>query len=179
MNRLTRRLVVERHLHLWNAARLFAHVDMALFDTYVAVWDSKYEYNRWRPYTAIRMADGDGNPRTTADPAWEPLRQTPPFPEYASAHAAACAASFGVLTHEFGSDQSFSMETTTAPPGMPTRTFDSFDAAARECADSRVQIGFHFRYATDAGLELGHEVARHTTSHTLRRRFGRGHDRPR
>lgn len=173
VNRLARQLAADRGLHLWPAARLFALVAMALFDGYVANWDSKYEYNHWRPYTAVRAADLDDNPRTTADPNWEPLRPTPPFPEYASAHATACAASFGVLEHIFGAHVRFTMETTTAPPGMPTRAFASFRAAAQECADSRVRLGWHFRYATDAGLEVGRDIARHTIRQSLRHRRDR------
>ena len=168
VNRLARQLVADPGLHLWSAARLFAHIGMALFDGYVAVWDAKYQYNHWRPYTAIREADSDGNPRTTPDAGWEPLRPTPPFPEYASAHATACAASFEVLERAFGGDVSFTMGTTTAPPGMPTRAFANFQAAALECADSRVRLGWHFRYATDAGLVLGRQIARHTLRHSLR-----------
>ncbi len=155
VNRLARQLVTDRKMHLWHAARLFAHIGMALYDTYVATWDAKYEYDHWRPYTAIRAAETDGNPRTTPDVSWDPLRPTPPFPEYSSAHAAACAASFGVLEQAFGRRVSFTMETTTAPPGRATRRFDSFRAAAVECADSRVRLGWHFRYATDAGLVPG------------------------
>ena len=102
VNRLARQLAVDRNLHLWKAARLFAHVGVALYDTYVATWDSKYVYDHWRPYTAIRDADTDGNPRTSPDAIWVPLRPTPPFPEYVSAHAAACGASFGVLQQAFG-----------------------------------------------------------------------------
>jgi PAP2 superfamily len=169
VNRLARQLTVGRELDLWSAARVFAQIGVALFDTYVAVWDSKYEYNHWRPYTAIRAAQTDGNPRTGPDPAWEPLRPTPPFPEYVSAHAAACAASFGVLERTFGHNVQFTMETTTAPPGMPTRTFDSFDAAVRECADSRVRLGWHFRYATNAGVVLGRKIANHTAKRALRK----------
>ena len=104
---------------------------------------------------------------------WESLRPAPPFPEYSSAHAAACAASFGVLAETFGRDLQFTMETTTAPPGMPTRTFDGFAAAAAECADSRVMLGFHFRYATNAGLELGQRIAHYTLTHALRVRWRR------
>ena len=167
VNRLARQLAIDRNLHLWNAARLFAHIGVALYDVYVATWDSKYHYDHWRPYTAIRAADIDDNPRTASDAGWEPIRPTPPFPEYVSAHAAACAASFGVLQQVFGRRMSFTMETTTAPPGMPTRKFASFGAAAAECADSRVRLGWHFRYATDAGLTLGKHVARYTLSHSL------------
>ena len=167
VNRLARALVIDRGTHLWMAARLFAHLNMSLFDGYVAIWDAKYEYNHWRPHTAIRAADADHNGQTTPDPGWEPLRPTPPFPEYASAHAAGCAATMEVLERSFGRHVTFTMTTTTAPPEMPTRRFDSFRDAARECADSRVRLGWHFRYATDAGLALGRQVARHSIRHHL------------
>jgi hypothetical protein len=170
VNRLARQLVVDQDLHLWSAARLFAHVGVALYDVYVATWDAKYEYDHWRPYTAIRGAHTDDNRRTEADLLWASLRPAPPFPEYTSAHAAACGASFGVLEQAFGRRMPFTMETTTAPPGMSKRAFDSFHAAATECADSRVKLGFHFRYSTDAGLVLGRRVARYVLDHSLRPR---------
>ena len=170
VNRLARQLVADRGLPLWAAARLFAHIGMALYDVYVATWDAKYTYDHWRPYTAIRGADADGNPRTDADDMWLPLRPAPPLPEYTSAHAAACAASFGVLEQAFGRSVSFTMETTSAPSGMPRRTFDSFRTAAAECADSRVRLGFHFRYSIDAGSVLGQQVARYVLRHSLRAR---------
>lgn len=159
VNRLARQLVTQRRLQLWQAARMFALLNMSLFDAYLAVWDSKYEYNHWRPYTAIREAAGDDNPDTAAEPNWEPLRTTPPFPEYVSAHAAGCAGSFETLKNTLGDHVSFTMATTTATPQMPTRSFSSFSAAAAECADSRVRLGWHFRYATDAGVALGSAVA--------------------
>jgi len=159
MNRLARQLVTAKRTHLWRATRMFAHLNMGMFDSYLANWDSKYEHNHWRPYTAVREAAGDGNPATAPDSSWEPLRTTPPFPEYVSAHAAVCEVSFAVLKQTFGDDLNFTMKTTTAPPEMPTRSFPNFDAAAAECADSRVRVGFHFRYSTDAGLVLGRAVA--------------------
>ena len=168
VNRLARQLVTDRDMRLWPAARLFAHVGVALYDVYIATWDAKFAYDHWRPYTAVRAADADDNRRTEADVTWTSLRPAPPFPEYTSAHAAACAASFSVLEEAFGRRLSFTMETTTAPAGMRKRTFDSFDAAAAECADSRMQLGFHFRYSTDAGLVLGERVARHVLGHALR-----------
>lgn len=159
VNRLARQLATQRRLHLWQAARMFALLNMSLYDGYLAVFDSKYEYNYWRPYTAIRQAAADGNPATVADPNWESLRPAPPFPEYVSGHAAATAASMDILARTFGDNVSFTMATTTAPPEMPERSFGSFREAAAECADSRVRVGFHFRYATDAGLALGRAVA--------------------
>jgi hypothetical protein len=158
VNRLTRRLVTDRQLPLAETARLFALLNVSLFDNYVAVWDTKYEYNHWRPYSAIRAAARDGNAATDPDSAWQPLRVMPPSPEYVSAHAGGCAASFEILRRTLG-DGAFTMETITAPTGMPTRSFTSFGAAASECADSRVRLGWHFRYATEAGLALGRGVA--------------------
>jgi hypothetical protein len=167
MNRLARDLAARSRTGPWQAARLFAQLNVSLFDSYIAVSDSKFESNRWRPYTAIRAADTDGNPHTVPDPSWEPLRTTPPFPDYVSTQAAGCGSSLAILASAFGDRLPFTMVTTTAPPGMPTRTFRNFDAAADECADSRVRLGFHFRYATDAGKLLGRRVA----AHILRHRF--------
>ncbi|MEP0546514.1 MAG: vanadium-dependent haloperoxidase [Rhodothermales bacterium] len=167
VNRLARELVAEQGIDVWDAARLFATLNVALYDGYIAVWDSKYEYDHWRPVTAIHAAEADGNPATTPAADWEPLRPTPPFQDYASAHATACAASLGVLGHEFGDEFSFSMSPTTAPEGMPTRAFMSFSAAAEECADSRIQLGWHFRYAADEGLALGRRIMSHITSNYL------------
>jgi hypothetical protein len=169
-NRLARRLVTERHTTLWTAARLFSQLNMGLFDAYLAVWDAKFAYNHWRPYTAIREAGHDGNRDTVPDPTWEPLRPTPPFPEYVSAHSAVCASSLELLKRAFGNRTRFTMDSTTAPPEMPTRSFTSFTAAAEECADSRVRLGFHFRYATDHGIKLGRAVVRHILAEHLRPR---------
>jgi hypothetical protein len=116
VNRLARQLATQRRLHLWQAARLFALLNTSLYDGYVAVWDSKYEYNHWRAYTAIREAVVDGNPATAPDPTWEPLRTTPPFPEYVSAHATGTKAAMDILARTFGDNVSFTMATTTAPP---------------------------------------------------------------
>lgn len=170
--RLARRLVAERSLGLWQATRLFAHLAVSLFDGYVANWDSKYEYDHWRPYTAIRSAADDGNDATAPDTTWRSLLPAPPFPEYASAHATGCAAAFAVLAAAFGDDTAFGMNTITAPAEMPTRSFSSFSQAASECADSRIRLGWHFRYSTDAGLALGERVAGHVLRTQLRPRAG-------
>jgi hypothetical protein len=159
VNRLARRLAADAQLDLWDTARLFALLDASLMDSYVAVWDSKFHFNHWRPYTAIRAA---------ADPDWESLRPAPPFPDYVSAHAAGCASAFRVLEEFFPGTKAFTMDSKSAPPGMPTRSFASFRAAAHECGDSRVRLGFHFRYATDAGERMGRDIAEHVIATRLR-----------
>ena len=175
VNRLARRLVMDQDVGLWEAARLFAHMHMALFDGYIVNWDSKYEYDHWRPYTAIRAAADDGNNATSPVPDWQSLRPAPPFPEYASAHATGCAAAFTVLASALD-EAPFTMTTMTAPEGMPERSFPDFAAAARECADSRVQLGWHFRYSTDAGLDTGERVATHVLKTKLRPVASAPHD---
>lgn len=167
MNRWARQQVMDEQWGLWRTARLFALMNAALVDTYVAVWDSKYAFNHWRPYTAIREAGTDGNPATIADPRWLSLRPAPPFPEYVSAHAAACACTLTILDAMFRK-RAIVLDSLTAQPGESTRTFQSFHAAARECADSRIWLGFHFRYATQAGTALGHRMARYAQGHSLR-----------
>ncbi len=168
MNRLARDLVTRKRLQLWRAARMFALLNVSMFDGYVANWESKYHYNHWRPFTAIRGAADDGNPATAPDPDWEPLRTTPPFPEYASAHSTVCNTSFEIFKRTFGDRVSFTMQSITAPPDMPTRSFSSFTQAGAECADSRVRLGFHFRYATDQGIALGRRVASYVDTHHMR-----------
>ncbi|MGI8842903.1 MAG: hypothetical protein ACR2HZ_04320, partial [Gemmatimonadaceae bacterium] len=171
--RLARRLLMERNVELWGANRALALFYVSLFDGYVSNWDSKFEYNHWRPVTAVRFADLDGNPATTAHPDWVPLLTAPPFPEYASAHATGCAAAYEVLAATFGNETPFENTSLTAPARMPTRSFPTFRAAAEECADSRVQLGWHFRYSTRAGTEAGRQIAHHVMSTTLRRASSR------
>ena len=153
-------------------ARLFALLNASLYDGYIAVWDAKFAHDHWRPHTAIWQAGDDGNPATAPDPAWVALRPALPFPEAPSAHAAGCSISAEVLARTFGAGVPFTMATTSAPPGMPTRRFASFADAADECADSRVRLGWHFRYSTDAGRTLGRQVARHLLAHHLPLRQG-------
>lgn len=146
-----------------------------MLSSWLTNWDSKYEYDHWRPYTAIRSAAEDGNGATTPVSDWQSLRPAPPFPEYASAHATGCAAAFTVLASSL-EEMLFTMSTLTAPEEMPERTFPDFRAAARECADSRVQFGWHFRYSMDAGLDVGERVAEHVLSTSLRAVASAPHD---
>jgi hypothetical protein len=165
-NRIGRLTAVERQLDLWRTARMFALVNMDIFDVYLAIWDSKYHYNTWRPITAIRSAAQDGNSQTQPDPAWEPEMVTLPFPDYPSGHSAVCSE---VITHVYGTSRvTFRMQSLTALPGSETRAFDDLRRAANECADSRVMNGYHFRFATEEGKALGRRVAEHLVATQLR-----------
>jgi hypothetical protein len=167
-NRVTRVAAADRKLDLIGTARLFALVNMALADAYTAGWDAKFHYNFWRPFTAIRGAETDGNPATAADANWEPLMNTPPVPDYPSTHSALGKAAAAVLAAELGDKTRFTLSSTTADPATATRSFTSFSQAARENADSRVMAGIHFRFSCQAGLELGHQVGKWTVENHLR-----------
>lgn len=177
-NRLARELVLSEELDLWRAARLFALLEMAIYDGYVDVFENKFHYNHWRPYTAIRWAAHDGNPRTEADPEWTNThRHTYAFPSYPSAHGTVCAAAMTVFASVFGDEYPLRMtipEVDAAGPMSekiemhpPTRSFPSFSAAARECSLSRVYLGIHFRYDSEAGTDLGNEIGRYVVEHAL------------
>jgi hypothetical protein len=167
-NRVARVVARDRGLDLWDAARLFALVNMALADAYIAGWDSKMQHDFWRPVTAIRMAADDFNTATEADPAWEPLLPTPPVQDHPSTHSALGAAAAAVMAGLLGDGTRFAMTSTTALAEDPIRRFDGFSAAARENAESRVLAGLHFRFACESGLELGRRVGRHALANHLR-----------
>jgi membrane-associated phospholipid phosphatase len=156
-NRVARTVSAQRHTGLIENARLFALLNLAMADATIACWDSKYTYRFWRPVTAIRAGDTDGNDATEADPAWTPLRATPLHPEYPSAHSCASGAAAEVMTAFFGKDTPFSTTTSTCPAGV-VRSYDGFRALAHEIGESRIYIGFHFRTAIRHGANLGRQV---------------------
>ncbi len=125
-NTITRVVAADKKLDLLGTARLFALVDMALTDAYTAGWDSKFHYNFWRPLTAIRAAETDGNPATAADANWEPLMPTPPVQDYPSTHSALGNAAATVLAEVLGDKTKFTFASTTAEPVNATRSFTSF-----------------------------------------------------
>lgn len=178
-NRLARQLAMDESMELWDAARMFALLNMAIFDAYVNVFENKFFYNHWRPYTAIRWAANDGNPDTEPDPGWNNLHHhTYAFPSYPSAHGTACAAAMSALADTLGDERPFTMTTAFVdaagpmsekiPMDPPTRSFESFSSAAMECSLSRVYLGIHFRYDSVAGNELGKWIGDYAVSRFLR-----------
>ena len=146
---------ISRHgTGLVTTARLFAVLNLAIADDVIAFYDAKYHYAVWRPVTAIREADGDGNPATTGDPNWMPLSATPADPSYPGAHSAVSAAAATVLSGFFGNWDRLTV-TSEAVPG----TFPGYRAAATEAGLSRIAAGVHTRTDHDAGTRLGRRVA--------------------
>lgn len=166
-NRVTRNVVNSKKLNMLEAARLFALVDMAMADAYIAGWDSKIYYNLWRPYTAIRNADTDGNEATKSEMNWEPSELTPPIHDYPSTHSALGNAAATVLALVLGDNTTFSMTSPTSIPAGVERKFNSFSQAANENADSRVRAGIHFRFSCEAGQDLGNKIGSWTVENHL------------
>jgi hypothetical protein len=159
-NRIARIIVGQRTLDRWEHARLFALLNASIADGYIAGADTRYLYNFWRPVTAIRAGDSDGNDATAGDPAWDTFMNTPSLPDYPSTHSVAGGAAAVVMSRFFGTDQlSFTM--TSGPPfaGI-TRSFKSLSEAQEENGDSRVYSGIHFRNSTVAGILQGEQVGR-------------------
>ncbi len=159
-NRIARIIAGQRVLDRWEQARLFALLNAAMADGYIAGADTRYLYNFWRPVTAIRAGGSDGNDATAGDPTWETFMNTPPLPDYPSTHSVLGGAAAVVMSRFLGTDQvSFTM--TSGPPfaGI-TRSFTSFSQAQEENGDSRVYSGIHFRNSTVAGILQGEQIGR-------------------
>ncbi len=151
----------------WALMRLLALTQMAQTDAYIACIESKYHYNFWRPVTAIRLADDDGNPDTVADPGWTSFDPVcPPIPDYPSGHAASGGAGEAVLAAAFGRHTVHFTHSSATLPG-PIRSFTSFAQASAEIAASRVYVGYHFRLATAAGRTQGQAVGQQVSASQL------------
>ena len=155
-SRTLRTLSAQQGLSLVDNAHLFAIAYMGAADALISVWNDKARWCFWRPITAIREADSDGNPDTVADPNWTPLIPTPPYPEHSSGHAALSGAIVRTLQHFFGTDEIGWVDKNNA--GLE-RTFTTFSRAIDEVVDARVWSGIHFRTADEAGARIGKQVA--------------------
>lgn len=139
-------------------ARLFAVVTQAVDDAMIAVFDAKYHYNFWRPITAIRNGDIDGNDATERDPAWLPLIDTPMHPEYPCAHCIVASTVGTVLRAEIGTGPTPTLTTTSDTAIGAARSWTSIDAFIQEVANARIYDGVHYRNSTEVGTAMGKDV---------------------
>ena len=153
---------------LHTTARLLALLNMAMADGFIIGWHQKTHFAFWRPVTAIHQADADGNPATQADTSWLPLRPTPPVPDYPSTHSLLGGAAAEILRQFTGTDAvDLCMASATSTPPGSTRCWHSFTEAELENAESRVLVGFHFRFATVTGIDVGRKVGSFAMSNAL------------
>jgi len=159
-NEIAQSAAVAHHSDILTAARLFTDLNLAFADAVIAFYDAKYHYRIWRPVTAIRLADTDANPATTADPGWNPLANTPADPAYPGAHSVISQTGAAILTRFYGPTNHVTV-TSEVLPGV-TRAFTRFQDIANEAGTSRIYAGVHTRLDHDAGLRLGRDIARFT-----------------
>ncbi|MFD5429080.1 vanadium-dependent haloperoxidase [Streptomyces sp. NPDC127084] len=156
-----------RHrLGIAETARLFAAANASATDAVITAWDSKLHYGTWRPISAVRLADTDGNPATEADPQWQPLLVTPPHPDYVSGHAAVAGAVAQTLTGLLGTrriDLTISSEATGT-----SRHYAYADRFNEDMIDARVWAGIHTRTADTAGCHAGDRIGHWTITHYFR-----------
>jgi len=165
-NHIAHDVAVDRGFSAQANARLFALLNIALADAAITCWDTKYTYALWRPITAIREAESDGNPSTVADPAWESFIATPPFPEYTSGHSTFSRSAARVLAEVFGADGIPFVSRSDSIQGV-VRAFEGFSAAADESGISRIYGGIHWPSANVAGQTLGHVIGGHVMEYLL------------
>ncbi len=180
-NRLARDLAAKDNLDLWATTRLLALLNLSVFDAYINVFENKFYYNHWRPFTAIRWAEHDGNSQTQPELDWTNTHgHTYAFPSYPSAHGCASTAAMHVMADTFGRDRSFVMRTEQVdlagpfsgkiPMDPPTRSFESFADAGLEASMSRLYLGIHFRYDSVEGNLLGERIGSYLVESHLNRR---------
>ena len=162
-----RQASARRGLPVAESARVFALMSMALANCFVLDWDAKFQYNFWRPITAIRNGDQDGNDATERDAGWLPLTTTPMHPEYPSQAGINAGAARGVLEAVFGNGTEAFVATDTSDARL-SRQFTSFAQMAQEHKEVRVWGGIHFRNSLEVGDAMGRKVADHLVANYMK-----------
>ncbi|HEU4712136.1 MAG TPA: vanadium-dependent haloperoxidase [Pyrinomonadaceae bacterium] len=168
-NNVARTVSVAREITTVERARLFALTNISLHDALQTTFASKFQHGLWRPITAIRRADEDGNAATTSDPSWSSLVPAPPYPSYAGNMAAIGTSQATVLALFFGRDD-IRFEHTWTGAGGATRAYAGFGAMADEQARARVYGGIHFTFDNVAGQSVGTNVANYVFSKLMQPR---------
>ena len=150
--------MADKELSVIDSARLFALIAVARADALIAVFDAKYAYEFWRPVTAIRNGDIDGNPATERDAAWQPIDATPMHPEYPCAHCISSGSLAGVVQAVFGTPEisEVSMTSPTAPDVIHHWT--NVRDYSNEVSEARIWAGFHYRFSTKVGQDMGYKI---------------------
>jgi hypothetical protein len=162
-----RRLVLAKQMSVVDSARLMALVSVGLTDAIIAVLDAKYHYNFWRPITAIRNGDMDGNPATDLEATWQPIANTPMHPEYPCAHCIQSGSVAAVVKAVLGTaDIPEIALTSPTAPGV-TRRWNNVNAFAEEVAAARIWAGFHYRFSTHVGTRMGLEVGDYVAKNAM------------
>ncbi|MGA8516138.1 MAG: vanadium-dependent haloperoxidase [Burkholderiaceae bacterium] len=166
-NQIVEQVAAAKKLSLMENARLYAQVYLATADAFIAIFDAKYAYNFWRPLTAIRNGDADGNDATTRDAAWSPFITTPMHPEYPCAHCIAQSSAATVLNAYFGDNVPTATMTSPSAPGVK-RSFSRLSDYKAEIINARIYDGVHYRTSGEVGVEMGRKIGEHVTQNFLK-----------
>ena len=168
-NQVARDVANARLSSIDDSARLFVLSNLAIADAIITAWDSKRHFVAWRPVTAIQEGDNDGNPDTIGDPDWQPLINTPNYPEYTSGANNVTGAATRSLALFFGTDEmDFTLHTTNATAPVQTLDYHRFSDVARDVVNARIWEGIHFRPADVQARKQGRHVAQWVFGHFLR-----------
>ena len=163
MQAALRKFATDNALDIDDSARMFAAVDTSIADGAITVWYAKFQYMWWRPVTAIRLADADGNDLTVGDAEWTPLITTPPYPDWPSGLCSVVGAVSTALTRLNG-DGTLNL-TISSPTAGETRTYATSAEFQSSAVDARVWSGIHFRTADEVSITIGSQVANWTLDH--------------
>ena len=167
-NPIVRQVAMAKDMDIVDCARLFALTAMAGNDALIAVFDAKYTYNLWRPVTAIRNADQTNNSATPRDASWRPLGDTPMHPEYPCAHCITSAAVAAVLQGVAGDEIGEISMTSPTAPGV-VRKWTRLQDYSDEVSVARIYAGFHYRFSTIVGKEMGKKIGELAVATQMRR----------
>ena len=165
-NPIVRQLALAKNMDLVDCARLYALSSMTAIDAFISVFDAKYTYNLWRPITAIRNADLTANPATPREASWTPAGVTPMHPEYPCAHCIVAAAISTVLQGAVGNEVDISLTSSTAAGA--TRKWTRLQDYSDEVSNARIYAGFHYRFSTEVGKDMGRRIGELTVATQLR-----------
>src|SRR5258705_3304278 len=162
-----RQLVTAKQMSVVESARFMALVAVGLNDALIAVLDAKYHYNFWRPITAIRNGDIDGHPATDRETTCQPIPPTPMHPEYPCAHCILSGSVAGVVKAALGTTEIPEIATTSPTAPGVTHRWTNMTAFTEEIANARIWAGFHYRFSTRVGTDMGQQIGEYVVKNVM------------
>ena len=165
---VARQLSAEKKLSLADNARLFALLNMGIANTFISDWDAKFTYNFWRPVTAIRNGDRDGNDATERDASWTAFNANPAHPEYPSQAGIIAGVAIGILEAAFGPRPATAVVVTDLIDAKLQRRYGNAQQVADETMEVRLWGGIHFRNSLEVGYDMGRKIADYLVENALK-----------
>jgi hypothetical protein len=162
-----RQLVIAKQMSVVDSARFMALEAVGLNDAIIAVLDAKYHYNFWRPITAIRNGDIDGNPATDIEATWQPIANTPMHPEYPCSHCIQSGSVAGVIKAVLGTAEIPEIAITSPTAPGVTHRWTNMTALTEEVANARIWAGFHYRFSTRVGTDMGLQIGEYVVNNVM------------